>query len=240
MKKAFALFPILFIFSSVWSQNIEIKEILLNQGQVILKFNIKDPNPERKYSIHLYSSSDNFIQRLEKVSGDIGVGIPVGDNKEIIWDPYEEYGSDFKGDISLDIKASIYIPFITLDKFEDYGDTFKRGKPYPLTWSGGRGDNQLIFDLYQGERKITVLDERPNNGKWVMNIPTNVKPGKDFRLRISDKSNKDEVVYTNYFSVKRKIPLWLKSGVGLVIVGIGAKIILNESLGIPDPPEPKK
>ena len=38
-----------------------------------------------------------------------------------------------------------------------------------------------------------------------------IKPGKNYRFRISDSKNEDEVVFTNRFVIKRRVPLFLKA-----------------------------
>ena len=113
----------------------------------------------------------------------------------------------------------------------DYG-AFKRGKPYEITWEGGRGDNVLLFELYRDERKIHVFDERPNVGNSTFIIPADVKPGNNYRFKISDKRNKDEVVFTDSFRIKRKTPLAAKAGIGLIAAGLVG--VLISTTGEPD------
>ena len=79
----------------------------------------------------------------------MGIDIKVGDNKKIIWRAKEELGADFDGRLSLELKGSLYVPFISIEGLEE-GAVFKRGKPNDVTWSGGRGDNVLNFELYKG------------------------------------------------------------------------------------------
>ena len=212
----------------VKAQDIHITQVeLLSSGEVLLRYNLKDDQLDRKYSLYLYTSGDNYIQPLEKVSGDVGVDIAVGDNKKIIWNAKEELGDDFKGSVALELKGSIYVPFISLDGFDDY-KVFKRGKPYDVTWTGGRGNNVLNFELYQNENKIKVFEERPNVGNTTIIIPTDVKPGV-YRFKISDSRNRDEVVYTLEFNVKRKIPLGLKVGIGFVVGGLVGYLVSTGS-----------
>ena len=199
-------------------QEVQINKIELQAGDVIVSYELQDENPDRRYSIHLYSSQDNFIQPLEFVEGDIGIDIAVGGNKQVTWHAVDELGTDFTGDMSLELQGNIYTPFITLESFESYG-TLKRGKPYNFTWAGGRGDNVLKFELYQGDTRITTFEERPNVGNTALIIPTDVKPGKGYRFRVSDIRNMDEIVYSGTFNVKRKIPLGVKLGLAAIVGG---------------------
>jgi hypothetical protein len=223
------------------AQQVSIKQIeLQTNGDVIISYDLLDDQADRKYSLYLYASTDNYIQPLEKVSGEVGVDLAVGGNKKITWHAKEELGEDFKGGVALELKGTTYIPFIALDGFDDY-KVFKRGKEYDITWTGGRGDNILNFELYQGDEKIKVFEERPNVGNTVMVIPKDVKPGM-YRFKISDSRNRDEVVFTTDFEVKRQIPLVATIGVG-VIVGAGAAVLVqmlsnNEEPKIGDPPKP--
>lgn len=223
------------------AQEVRIKKVEIQaNGDIVVSYNLLDDQLDRKYALYLYASTDNYIQPLEKVTGDVGVNIAVGENKQITWHAKEELGDGFEGSIALELKGNIYIPFITLDGFDDY-KALKRGKPYDITWTGGRGDNILNFELYQGEEKIIVFEERPNVGNTSMTIPKKVKPG-TYRFKISDSRNRDEVVFTANFIVKRKIPLVVTVGVGVVVVG--GTILLIDMLSkdkenkIGDPPLP--
>lgn len=217
------------------AQDVVITQMALQpDGQVVLKYNLNDDRLDRKYSLYLYASTDNYIQPLTKVSGDVGVDIAVGGNKSITWNAKEELGDGFAGDVSLELKGNIYIPFIALDNFDDY-KVLKRGKPYEVTWTGGRGDNVLLFELYEEESKIKIFEERPNNGNTTIIIPNDVKPGR-YRFKISDSRNRDEVVYTMNFIVKRKVPLIAKAGLGLALLGGVGYIV---SLGGAEAPEEK-
>ena len=220
------------------AQEVIISKIQLQERDVIIHYELRDPILERKYSLFLYTSNDNYILPLEKVSGDIGVDIAVGGNKKVVWHAGEEQGDSFKGDLAFELKGSVYVPFIFFDGFEDY-EEFKRGKPYDLVWSGGRGDNILNFELYRGENKVHVFEERPNIGGTSLVIPTRIKAGKNYRLKISDKRNRDEVVYTSEFTIKRKVPLLLKVGT-IFSVGVAAGILLRPDELIPLPAVPSR
>ncbi len=124
---------------STADQDLKIKQVeFLEDGSVSLTYDLLDNQTDRKYTIYLYSSVDNYIQPLTNVSGDAGSEVAVGGNKKIKWNALQELGDDFKGDVSLEIKAKLYVPFIELEGFNNY-KVVKRGLPYEITWSGGRG-----------------------------------------------------------------------------------------------------
>ena len=202
-----------------YSQEVIITEIKRVADKIEVHYDIIDEKPEHSYSMQLYSSRDNFIRPLENVEGDVGIDIPVGGNKKITWNAMEELGADFDGKLALELKGSLYVPFITVEGLEE-GMIFKRGKPHDLTWTGGRGDNILNIELYQGDNLVKTFEERPNVGNTTFIIPTDVKPGKNYRFMISDTRNRDEVVYTSTFVIKRKVPLGLKIGLGFLVGGV--------------------
>lgn len=244
LKKSRLLLLILLVSTfQIYAQEVRIKKVeIQTNGDIVVSYNLLDDQLDRKYALYLYASTDNYIQPLEKVTGDVGVNLAVGENKQITWHAKEELGDGFKGSIALELKGNIYIPFITLDGFDDY-KVLKRGKSYDITWTGGRGDNILNFELYQGDEKIVVFEERPNVGNTSMTIPKDVKPG-TYRFKISDSRNRDEVVFTGDFIVKRKIPLVATIGVGVVVVG-GAILLIemlsnNEEEKMGDPPLPDR
>jgi hypothetical protein len=199
------------------AQDVKITEIQLKPtGEVVVSYDLLDERTDRKYSLYLYSSLDNYIQPLELVTGHVGPDLAVGHHKKMVWNAKNELGPDFSGDIALELKGNVYVPFIALDGFDDY-KVFKRGKPYEVTWTGGRGDNVLNFEIYEGDTKVKVLEERPNVGNTTITFPKDLKPGR-YRFKISDSRNRDEVVYTLDFFVKRQMPLGIQ-GLGIATVG---------------------
>jgi hypothetical protein len=215
-----------------YAQEIQIMNVQMKGENIEVMYNLLDERIDRSYTVNLYTSKDNFIQPMEEVSGDVGVDIPVGNNKKLIWHAKKELGQDFEGDLALELKGNYYVPFITIDGITE-GREFERGKEHDIIWSGGRGDNILNFELYRGDDLIVSFEERPNNGNTSIQIPVKVKPGEDYRFRISDKRNRDDVVYTDYFVIKRKVPLSLQL-VGTAVVGVGAGILIQ--FLIPEPP----
>ena len=233
MKRLFiiGLFSYISLSLSI-AQEIQITNVNLAGNNVEIHYNLLDERIDRSYIINLYTSKDNFIQPMDLVSGDAGIDIAVGDNKKFVWNAKEELGEEFDGSVSLELKGNYYVPFITLDGLEE-GKIFKRGKSNDFIWSGGRGDNVLNFELYRGNNLVKSFEERPNVGNTSISIPRKVKPGSGYRFRISDSNNRDEVVFSNTFSVKRKYPLGAQLGVAFV-VGVGLGYLIN--ILIPETP----
>ncbi|MEQ8424967.1 MAG: GPI anchored serine-threonine rich family protein, partial [Cyclobacteriaceae bacterium] len=168
-------------------------------------------------------------------------------NKKMEWNIRQEYGG-FKGRIALEIKGRVYTPFVRLDNYA-IKKAYKRGKTYNISWKAG-GTNPIHLELYKGNLRLDGAMNHPNNGVYTLTLPKDSKPGKDYRLKISDSRNSDEVIYTPYFKVVPKIPMAVKVLGGLVIVGGGvAAAGLSGGGGddgggtdtggkIPDPPIP--
>ncbi len=197
------------------AQDIVIKRMELENEKVFLFYELKDTARSRYYTVNLYSSRDNYINPLQKISGDFGLEIPPGDSRKIEINIKEEFGASFEGKVAFELRAKVYIPFIRLDKLNE---KFKRGKPYEIHWSGGRPQNILNFELLKGEEKITSFSGIGNTGKYNLIFPPDTKPGGNYHFRISDSKNKDEIVNTSKFTIARKFPLLFKA-VPVMMIG---------------------
>ena len=213
------LFSITFSSGSfvTYAQEFSIKKVELDGTKINVYYDLMDSVAGRTYTVSIYASKDNFIAPLTKVSGDMGLEVKPGGNKKIVWNAQQELGADFEGKVGLEVRGRLYIPFVRFSGFEDY-KVLKRGKPYQLTWSGGTRQNVLNFDLYKDEEKIYTIPNVANVGNHEISIPTSVKPGKGYKFKISDSKNKDEVVYTSSFILKRKVSLAVKI---IPILGLG-------------------
>jgi hypothetical protein len=217
------------------AQDFSISKLELAGNNVLVYYDLVD-SVKRTYSIVLYSSNDGYGSPLQQVTGDVGLEVQPGRNKKITWNAQQELGPTFKGELGLEVRGKVYIPFVKLDGFDDY-KSMKRGKTYRVTWTGGRGNSVLNFDLYRGETKITTYPNIANVGHYDMEIGK-FKPGKTYKLKISDAKNKDDVVYSSTFKVSRKIPLILPiiGGIGLAY---GIYALWPGNKDIPDPPLPE-
>jgi hypothetical protein len=233
----FLCFEAIFLYG-LHAQEIQITNIQRRGDEIHVSYNLLDERIDRSYSIRLYTSKDNFIRPAEKVDGDVGVDIHVGPNKKIIWSAKDELGDDFSSSLQLELKGQLYVPFIQLDGITE-GMVVKRATANDLVWAGGRGDNILQIELYQGDKLVKSFDEFPNTGQATISVPSNVKPGSGYRYRISDSKNRDEVVYSDPFTIKRKIPLIPKL-LAMAAIGIGGYILVDNLIpeNVPDLPSP--
>lgn len=233
----------IFVSQSTAAQNFSIKRVELDGDNVNLYYDLLDTTARRTYTINVFSSRDNYITALDKVSGDLGLEVKPGANKKISWNTREELGGAFEGEVGLEIRGRVYIPFVRLDG--QYA-SFKRLKPYEMTWTGGTQQNILNFDLYKGEEKITSFPNIANVGHYTLTIPSSVKPGKGYFFKITDTKNKDQIVNTTAFTVKRKFPLVLKAIPVALVGGLVYYLVTrptettNEKDPIPGAPDPRQ
>ena len=220
---------------SVMGQQFSIKRLEVAGDKINLYYDLMDTIASRTYTITLFSSHDNFISPVLKASGDIGLDVKPGANKKIVWNVKEELGPDFNGKVGLEVRGRLYIPFIRLDGLNK---SFKRLRPTEITWTGGTQQNILNFDLYRGEDKITSFPNLANVGHYTLTMPTTVKPGKGYKFKITDIRNKDQIVYSAPFKVKRKIPLLLKASPIALAGAVAYLIIANQKSPRPNIPDP--
>jgi len=222
----------------ITAQSFAITQIEMEGIKLNIYYVLQDTNTANRYIIKLFSSRDNYSTSLKSVTGDVGVAVIPGSNKKIVFNISEEFGSDFEEKISFQIRGSIYVPFIKLN--ENY-EELRRNKSYEFTWTGGTDNEILNIELLKGDEKILSFPSFTNNHKVDLKLPTSLKAGEKFRLKIYDNNNGDRVVFTNEFLVQRKIPLL---AIAIPVVAIGAMFLIipsnssKNSNNLPDPIKP--
>lgn len=203
------------------AQSLEVKRLELQGGNVIVRYALLDTVPGRTYTITAYTSRDNYINPLVQLTGDHGLQVKPGTDHTLTWNARRELGETFQGNVSIELRARAYVPFILFDNF----DVIKRGKHKEVTWRGGTPQNVLNFELYnkKGE-KVAVIPNVPNAGHTSILIPSDVKTGKGYTFKIIDSKNKDQVVFTESFAIKRKVPIPLMIA-GIAAIGGGAALL---------------
>lgn len=222
MNKLLSAFLVL-VGTFAAAQTLVIKKVELVLDKVIVTYDLEDSNPNNEYLINLYASKDNFATALKNVSGDVGGEVKPGVGKRITWEIMKEYGA-YKGKLSLEVKGKVYVPVARLQNF-DINRSYKRGTNYSLSWKPGNS-NPINIELFKGGQRISGDMNVPNNGGHPYFFAKDLKPGKDYRLKITDPKNPDEVIYTGYFKVTPKIPMYLKV-VPVVAVGVLVVVLLS-------------
>lgn len=221
------------------AQEFAIKKVEIATDKVFIFYDLIDTISSRTYTVNLYSSRDSYVSPLLKIQGDIGLEVKPGRNRKITWNAKDELGGDFEGKVGLEVRGKMYIPFIRFQGFKDQLIR-KRGVPFDIVWSGGRANSLINFELLKDDKLVTVPQNNiaASVGKASIKIPKNIKPGYNYRFRIVDSKNKDDVVYTDAFRVKRKIPLMLQI-LPVLAVGYVAYAITNKgSDGVPEIADP--
>jgi hypothetical protein len=218
------------------AQEFAIKKMEVAGDKINIYYDLIDTTNNRTYTINLYSTMDSFTTPLTKVSGDLGLEVKPGMNRKITFNAKEELG-EYEGKIGFEIKGRVYVPFIKFNGFKDQ-EVRKRGVKFDMLWSGGRANSLLNFELYKDGKFIAAphTNVAASVGKIEVMIPKNVKPGRDYQFRITDSRNKDDMVFTDKFRIKRKFPLALKVGV-LALVGGAAYFLTSGDDAPPTGPE---
>lgn len=210
------------------AQDLLIKRIEVDADKLYVIYDLADTAKGRSYTVNLYSSRDNYVNPIEKLAGDAGLEVYPGTNKRIEWRVREDLGINFEGKVAVELRAKVYIPFIRLEDLSKM-KKIKRGKPTNISWTGGRPQNILNFELFNAdETKVATIPNVANVGSHDVLIPLDVKPGKGYRFKISDSKNKDEVVFSTPFVVARKIPLLYKILPGAAVAGAAAVILMQK------------
>jgi hypothetical protein len=232
MRRTTLFVSLLLLAAGAYAQKVAIKKVEVAGEKINVYYDLEDSNPANEYQIFLYSSHSSYATALTHVKGDVGNEVKIGANRRIEWNIREELGP-YKGKLALEIRGKIYAPFVKLQNF-DVAKTYKRGKSYPLQWKAN-STNAIHIELYKGSERVTGELNHPNNGSYSLSVPASSKPGKDYRLKITDSRNSDEVIYTGYFKVAPKVPLLLKVVPVLAVGGLVA-VLAGGSKGGPAGP----
>lgn len=235
--KRLLLFLFLLGSSASYAQLATIKKIELTGEKIIVYYDLEDSNPNNEYQINLYISKDNFGTPVSKVKGDVGAEIKPGTGKRIEWNIFEEFSS-YKGDLELEIRGKVFIPFVKLQSF-GHGRKYKRGKAYELAWRPGN-TNPVHVEVFKGSQRVQGELNIPNNGKYTVNLNPHLKPGKNYNLKVTDSRKSDDFVTTEKFKVKRKVPLFFKLipvfGVAYLVYTQAGASKEQDLPGVPDLP----
>ena len=134
-------FFIALAFHGAIAQTFLITQVEMEGVKLNIYYDLIDNDATHKYTVKLFSSRDNFVSNLKKVSGDVGLQVSPGTNKKIVWNISDEFGDNVEDKISFQVKGVIYAPFLKLN--ENY-TKLKRGKSYEFTWTGG-SDKELLM-----------------------------------------------------------------------------------------------
>ncbi len=109
-----------------------------------------------------------------------------------------------------------------------------------MAWTGGRVNTLLNFELYRNGKFVAApyTNIAGSVGKVQMTIPTSVKVGRNYRFKVSDSKNKDEVVFTEKFRVKARFPAVVKIGIVALLGGTLYALTSPQTKAEPDIVDP--
>ncbi|HEY0651919.1 MAG TPA: hypothetical protein VGD65_02285 [Chryseosolibacter sp.] len=218
------LWPVALVAAStcpVRAQALDIEWVEVAGRTVIVHYDLEDENPLHAYTVNLFSSADNFANPLVKLSGDVGNEIKPGNDKRIRWNITEELGL-FAGEIELEVRAKMYVPFMKMTEF-DTRTKYKRGKNYPLVWRSGNPGGQIDIELLLDGVRVSSDRNVPNTGKFDWQIPPGAKPSSGYQLKFTNTKSRDETFVTEPFKVVAQIPMIAKAAAA---AALGVTIIL--------------
>lgn len=210
-----------------FGQSVEIDFVEFQGNNIVVHYNLDDgANSNRQFLVQLYSSQDNFTTPLTRVSGDFGTEVSAGFGKKIVWDVTQELGS-FKGDIALEVRGRVYVPFVKIKEITE-GQVFKKGRNYPLNWTSGNLSGTVNIELFNADgERLWGENNVANVGKFDWFIPGNIKKGNDYRLKFTNTRDRNDVVYSPSFVIRPKVPLLVKVAAATLVLGASG-ILINQ------------
>jgi len=225
-----ALF-VLGLFNFSEAQTIENIVPRLENGHVIISYDLLGTDVNQKYTVVITSSLDNYITPLQEIKGDVGKNITPGRKKTANWNANKQLGT-FKDVVSFEVKATLTftpLKFITPTKNE----ALKLGKTYQLKWKGGASDASLKVELLKNNALAYELPTTQNVGNLAWEIPKTLTAGNNYNLKLSDLNNPSASVFSSTFSIKKvNIAVYLVPA-AVVVGGIATYLIIK---GNKEPP----
>ncbi|MBI1769597.1 MAG: hypothetical protein HYR67_14610 [Bacteroidetes bacterium] len=184
------------------AQKLENLKAIAQGEKIIITYDLSETFAGDRCDIQLYSSHNNFSMPLQHVSGDIGRGLPAGKGKRIEWEAKIELGN-YQGELSFEVRAEV----IGLLTFKNGITNAKRGKTVSIVWRGGSKNENVKVELLKDGVLQSGVATTTNIGNYQWNVPLKQKTGGGYQIRLV---NGKEMITTDFFSVRHKIPTLLK------------------------------
>ena len=224
MKLPWLTFIILWLGHSATAQQFIIKRIEQTPESIMIHYDLINTPRIQPYLVQVFSSRDNFLNPLTHVSGDVGIDVQPGINHKITWNVKEELGDAFKGDIQLEIKGKVYVPFISVSAIGKKG-IVKRAGGTEITWSGDTNKNILTFSLFRNSEMVTVIPNIPNIGKSKIPLPLKIEPGGGYYFVITETGDPEHIVKTEEFMVKKRYSTIVKIAPVAIVAAVVVLLI---------------
>jgi len=102
---------------------------------------------------------------------------------------------------------------------------FKRGRMIDIKWTGGDPEQDYALDVFDGKFHYRHVAELKNSGSYPWIIPSDVKPGKEYKFKLTNTDDFGESAFSKTFIIKRKVPIAAWIIPGAIVVG-GAVFLL--------------
>ena len=183
---------------------------------VYIAYDLKGSLPGQLFRVTVFSSHNNMQEPLQHVRGDVGEGVSAG-SRQIEWGAAKEL-SRFTGQLTFKVQAVLTFSPFALRTPREAGTVYRRDRTYPFQWVGGLSGEQLKLELYRDSLPNAVITRTLNTGKYAWEIPVDVQPGDNYRLKVSSLDDPNNYQFSPFFTIKRKIPTVLK----IVPLGVAA------------------
>jgi hypothetical protein len=223
----------LLVTSMGFSQTLSNLKASFDGEKMVVTYDLAYPEPDQKFKVTFYSSHDNYSRALSLVTGDAGESVSPGLGKRVVWDLKNALPGDFDADIRIKIIASIVAGKLSTKPLDK--SAFKTGDSLAFRWAGGDPGSKVNVTLFKDDvLKVQVAEGIANNQELYWVVPKGVK-GSGYVLRVSNAANESELSNSQIFSIKSRIPLYLKI-LPLAVLAIGGTAAAVAAGGGDDPP----
>jgi hypothetical protein len=241
--RQFILGILLLCIGSATAQNISNFAAHFDGEQVIMTYDLLTDDDADRFDISLYSSIDNFQQKLSLLIGDAGENIEPGTGKRITWDAKRSLPEKFDQEVIFKIKANLMVSLNHPNRLAlkplDF-NAYKRDGVVNMEWNGGKANEQITIELLKENEVVSKITDVENNNLYSWNIPKKTKTGKEYSIRISKTENPLIQAATIPFEIKPKVSLLTKLIPVLVVGGVVAVLSGGSDEEAPDLPGPPK
>jgi len=233
-------------FLTGFTQSIQNINASVSGGKVTVTYDLVGAKPDQTFIIGLYGSHNNFSTPLQMVSGDVGNNVKGAVGKKILWDAEGELGNNIDQitQITFKVKGELAAVPIAV-KNPANGSTARTGKNLKILWAGGKPNQRVVIELLKENQVVATIGESQNTGQHDWPIPKDLAKGV-YSIKLT---GGEEVVQSGSFTVKGKIPLWMKLVPAVVGAGVLAAVLMGgggddgggdvTTNDLPVPPGPK-
>lgn len=166
-------------------------------NNIIIRYNLVNPDPSKKFTVNLYSSLDDFRDALRNVKGDVRKMINNGAGEVTI--DLSAFGEDFgnfEEKITFGLLAELYKPFVTINQ---RFNSLRAGTSQVVMWTFGKEIVPVIFAVVRNGKVVT--QKRIAGEGTFLDIGPDFARGQ-YRIRISDAEDPTVFVESPEFSVE--------------------------------------